>query len=334
MKYILVLAFGAALGWFFTEKRHRKTHAVTGGLHPEISVAHSQEFELYQNAFSLCAKKLRVCLAELEMDYKDHHVDLIETGSYQALTPEFLSVNPAGTVPVLVHNGHPVYESHEQIAYAAEHTTTDVKLIPDDAQQREEMLVWVHRASLIGDNPVADLNTSAGNCIPGLTLPIFCAMIRYIPAHLILEGLLFHRLKMRPIMFLVFKLATLKRFAKLGKVVHVMRASRDRMETHLDALEAQLQASGGPWILGETYSLADVSWTVIMERIREVDWTEYFMGEEKRPGVIAYWQRLQQRPSYKAGLAEHVHPLVEKGRRAVVDAKASDPVFRDALLGV
>ena len=26
-------------------------------------------------------------------------------------------VNPAGTVPVLIHNGHPVYESHEQIVY-------------------------------------------------------------------------------------------------------------------------------------------------------------------------------------------------------------------------
>ena len=26
-------------------------------------------------------------------------------------------VNPAGTVPVLIHNGHPIYESHEQIVY-------------------------------------------------------------------------------------------------------------------------------------------------------------------------------------------------------------------------
>ena len=32
--------------------------------------------------------------------------------------PDYLTnVNPAGTVPVLVHNGHPVYESHEQILY-------------------------------------------------------------------------------------------------------------------------------------------------------------------------------------------------------------------------
>ena len=116
MNLILMLVVGVALGWFLAEKRHRKTYSVSGGLHAEIDLPHTQEFELYQNAFSLCAKKARVCLAELGIDYKDHHIDLIETGSYEALTPEFLRVNPGGTVPVLVHNGHPIYESHEQIA--------------------------------------------------------------------------------------------------------------------------------------------------------------------------------------------------------------------------
>jgi hypothetical protein len=31
--------------------------------------------------------------------------------------PTFLNINPAGTVPVLVHKEHPIYESHEQIVY-------------------------------------------------------------------------------------------------------------------------------------------------------------------------------------------------------------------------
>ena len=37
---------------------------------------------------------------------------------YNVQCIEYLrDVNPAGTVPVLIHNGHPVYESHEQIVY-------------------------------------------------------------------------------------------------------------------------------------------------------------------------------------------------------------------------
>ena len=40
----------------------------------------------------------------------------IINNSHQSV--EYLrDVNPAGTVPVLIHNGHPVYESHEQILY-------------------------------------------------------------------------------------------------------------------------------------------------------------------------------------------------------------------------
>lgn len=332
VKLILLLLIGAAIGWFFAEKRQRKTHAVTGGLHEEIVLPHSQEFELYQNAFSLCAKKARVCLAELGIDYKDHHIDLIETGSYEVLTPEFLRINPGGTVPVLVHNGHPVYESHEQIAYAAEYATTDVKLVPDDLELRKQMQIWVDRSSLTSIDE-SGMKASAGNCVPSLTLPIFCSMIRHIPLYLILVGLLFHRMKMRPMMFLTFKLATLKRFAKLGKVTAMLKAGRDQMKVHLDALEVQLVASEGPWILGEHYSLADVSWVVIFERINEVDWSDYFLGNGKRPEVASYWERLKGRPSYKHALAEHVHPLVAKGRQEVVNLKASDQDFRDALLG-
>ncbi|MCH8149689.1 MAG: acyltransferase domain-containing protein, partial [Planctomycetes bacterium] len=54
----------------------------------------------------------------VQVAYHSHHIDLIETGTYENIRARMLSVNPAGTVPVLVHNGHPIYESHAQIRYA------------------------------------------------------------------------------------------------------------------------------------------------------------------------------------------------------------------------
>ena len=63
-----------------------------------------------------------MCLAELGIPYKSHHIHLIETESYENLSRHFLAVNPGGLVPVLVHQGHPIYESHDQIRYAAEHS--------------------------------------------------------------------------------------------------------------------------------------------------------------------------------------------------------------------
>ena len=69
-----------------------------------------------QSVFAVFRKRLRVCLAEYGVDYPSAvSIDLIETGKYQNISRDFLRVNPGATVPVLLHNGHPVYESHEQV---------------------------------------------------------------------------------------------------------------------------------------------------------------------------------------------------------------------------
>ena len=206
----LALILLGAFGWWFWESRNRRTHAVGPGYQPSIELPHEQAFELYHNAFSLCSKKLRVCMAELDLDYESHPIDLIETGSYETLSRHFLAVNPAGTVPVLVHNGHPVYESHEQIRYAADHAGEDSEaLVPEEEQLRREMQIWVDLASLTGDDPLAAMAESAGNCVPGITLPLFASMLKEIPTHRILVGLLFHRLRFRPFLFLLMKAAGL-----------------------------------------------------------------------------------------------------------------------------
>src|SRR5262249_15384515 len=140
-------------------------------------VPHGAEFELYHNDFSLCSKKIRMCLAELSVTYVGHHIDLIETGRYETLSSRFLAVNPAALVPVLVHRGHPVYESHDILLYAADHAATRGDLVPDDPERRALMQQWIDRSSLVGDDPVRGIAESAGNCVPGLTLPLFAAMI-------------------------------------------------------------------------------------------------------------------------------------------------------------
>ena len=101
-----------------------------------VTLPHQQSWELYHNNLSLCSKKTRVCLSELSIDYVSHHVDLIETGRYENVSREFLKVNPAGLVPVLVYQGHPVYESHEQIAFASARSDDPNLLVPVDPDRR------------------------------------------------------------------------------------------------------------------------------------------------------------------------------------------------------
>ncbi len=330
--FVVLLPVAGLLGWYLWERSHRKTHAVGAGLQTDIKVAHEAEFELYHNALSLCSKKTRMCLAELGIDYVGHHIHLVETGGYENIGRAFLGVNPAGTVPVLVHDGHPVYESHEQIRYAADHAPRGASsLVPSDLVAEAEMQRWVDKSSLGGDDPIADAKQSAGNAVPGLTVPLFSSMMDDVPVHWILEGVLFHRLKIRPLLFLVLKLRGLRGLSKLPPAVKAIQACGRAMHRHLDDLEAQLCRSGGPWILGRMFTLADVSWAVVVERLREADSLHVFLGEGRRPAVRAWWEQIQARPSYRMAIEEHGHSTVVAGTERLRRAKAADPALRSAL---
>lgn len=330
---LLVLALVAAVGWWVWERSRRRTHPVPEGHQPDVQLPYEQEFELYHNALSLCSMKTRVCLAELGIPYRSHPIDLIETGAYENIRPAFLAVNPGGTVPVLVHDGHPIYESHCQIRYAAEHAPdTSPRLTPHDPVLRKEMEAWVDCSSLTHD-PLAHGEQSAGNAVPRLTLPLFAAMIDRIAWWRIFEGLLFHFDKMRPVLFLTFKLRGLERLYKLVPAVKALAVGRRQLATHLDALEAKLTETGGPWILGETFSLADVSWLVIFERFVQADCLHVFVGEGKRPACAAYWERLKARPSYREAILEQGHPTIDYGLARLKAAKAASPELRAALEG-
>jgi len=277
-----------------------------------------------------------VCLAELGVPYRGHPIDLIETGRYETLSRHFLAVNPGGTVPVLLHHGHPVYESHEQIRYAAAHAPPGAPALrPDAPDLAAEMERWIDLSSLT-DDPIAHPEASVGNAVPHLTVPLFAAMIEEIPYRRILEGLLFHYDRRRPLLFLLLKARGLERLHSIGPLMRMLAVGRKYVGLHLDALEKQLVESGGPWILGQGFTLADVSWLVIFERLRQADAERVFLSESegRRPACAAYWERLKQRPSYAEAILGHPHPLIDHGLRRLREAKVTDPALRAALEGV
>lgn len=304
--------------------------APSGGLHPEITLAHTEAWELYHNSFSLCSKKVRVCLAELAIAYRGHPIHLIETGAYENVSRAYLAVNPAGTVPVLVHQGHPVYESHEQIVYAAQHSARGAALLGSDAAASAEIARWVDCASLVGD-PTTGVERRAGHCIPGLTLPLFATMVRYIPYREIARGLLTHPNKERPLVFGLLKACTVRRLPKLPPAIRLLRRSREHMGHHLDALARQLETHGGPWIAGAAYTLADVSWVVILDRLVEADWASHFWGDGRRPAIAAYWDRLRARPSFATEIEAVRAPVTRQGIADLAAAKRADPALRASL---
>jgi len=58
--------------------------------------------ELYHHGSSACAAKVRFALAEKELDWTGHYVDILKG---EQLDPAYLRINPKGVVPALVHDG-------------------------------------------------------------------------------------------------------------------------------------------------------------------------------------------------------------------------------------
>lgn len=328
--YISVAAIALLLLWFFWEKMHRKTHSMAGGIHEHITLPHQQEFELYHNALSQCSKKVRVCLDELGISYEGHHIHLVETGYYETLSRHFLKVNPAGILPVLLHNGHPVYESHDILSYAAAHSKNPDLLVPEENSAKEDMQYWVDKASFIGEDADAAIKVSAGYCSGMLSLPMFAAGMTYIPLRYPFVGLLFHRLKIRAVLFSLLKISGLKGFIKITPLLKKMAAGRDYMHRHLAELEQRLE-NQPPWIMGAQYTLADVSWMAVLERLREADWIEYYLRDNQYPNVNNYWQALQARASYQSAIIDNGHHAIDQSLKLIKDTKAANPLFVKTL---
>lgn len=286
---------------------------------------------------SLVSGKVRVCLAEKGAQYAGHHIDLIETGSYGTLSPELLRVNPAGTVPVLLVDGNPVYESHEQIRFIdANFEPRNSLAPPKGTEEHHIMQYWVDKGSLTAAISTKAMAESAGNCIPGLTLPLFMTMIQDIPVHKIAWGLLFHFDKKRPVMFLMMKARGVEVFAgSNNRFAFLLGASRQFMRSHLEEMESWLGTPLGdgrerPFLVGNQFTLADVSFVTIFERLRvghyESLWADL-------PRVSAYWDRLQARPSYKTAVLDAEVECIRVGSERVAELKRTVPWFNDLLEG-
>ncbi|MGJ8598261.1 glutathione S-transferase family protein [Sulfitobacter sp.] len=316
------------------EKQRRKIHPVSGGPQPDMSVPHTNAVELYSNAFSHCSRKARLVLAELGIETKHHPIDLIETGWYQTISPAYLKVNPSGLVPTLVHNGHPVFESDDILSYAQDIAGPNApQLVPTDPERLAKMNHWLSFCAISSEDAMAGMEARAGACVPGLTLPMFVSAIRYIPLRNILIGFLFHFDKKRPAMFTASKLFGLRRMMSQKPLRDIMHASRDHMTLHLKTLNHALIDQGGHWILGDHYSLADVSIACVLLRLDETGWLNWYDQNSDIAEVMAYYERLKSRFAWDAAITQHAHPVVTKAKDDLAKATSSDPAMAKLIYG-
>jgi len=318
---------GFLLGIYFWRCwTHPRTRAVKPGLNTDIILPHEAEVELHHNMLSSCSQKVRACLGETGLSHRKRHHVLPSSGSWETKKADYLTINPAGTVPVLVHNGHPVYESHEQIVYIDQVLMPGgPRLTPTDPDKKALMDKWVESGSMIlsevlgASDPWDGMSRRIGNILGPMTMPLFCGnMIMNFDIWNVLETLSMIPLikdKLPVVLLILFKTLGVETFIKVQKLNGVISPVRKALNHHLALLTKDLETSGGPYICGEIFTLADVSMVPIFERMEYARWWTESL-KEQFPLVTKYWGTIQEREGYKASKPDEImhNKLVKVGK--------------------
>ena len=95
--------------------------------------------ELYNFPASTCSLKVRICLAEKDLEWLDHSFKPSEN---EHLTPDYLKINPNGVVPTLVHDGVPIIDSSVILEYLDE-VFPSPSFTPNNPLDRAKMRSWL-----------------------------------------------------------------------------------------------------------------------------------------------------------------------------------------------
>ena len=94
--------------------------------------------ELFHNDMSTCSQKVRLALAEKELDWKGHYLNL-RAGDQQK--PDYIKLNPNAVVPTLLDDGKVLIESTVINEYLDD-AYPEHPLRPEDAYEGVRMRLW------------------------------------------------------------------------------------------------------------------------------------------------------------------------------------------------
>jgi glutathione S-transferase/GST-like protein len=222
--------------------------------------------------------KPMLALAEKGVDYQSHYLDLLKFDQHQ---PEYLEINPDGTIPALVHDGKVLTESTPIMEYVDE-VFPGPALRPSTPTERWRMRWWMRffdsyfapSLSMIG------WSVFVGPAVRSRDRKELEAAIDRIP----LES---RRIAWRKAMFNEF-------------TAEELAESRRRVLFATGVLEQHLTRY--PWIAGQSYSLGDINGFNLGYAL-PLSQPEH-CNDEKTPRILEWLRKIYERPATQATWAK------------------------------
>jgi len=214
-------------------------------------------------------------MGEKELEWTNHHIDL---GKKENISEEYFGINPKGVVPSLVHDGEVVVESNDILAYLEDkYPDPGFRGVPDDLQH--EIDFWLQQS---GDLHLPAIKTFQYYKINAALLPKTNE-----------EEALYQKLQKDPEMLAFHgKHSQGKSFTDedADAAVALLNTTFKKMNAAI--------ADGG-YIVGNTYTLADISWSPTITTLSSggFDFSPY-------PEVAQWYETILQRPQFQEAVIE------------------------------
>ena len=229
-------------------------------------------FTLYNAPQSTCSQRVRFVLNAKSLPFEEKKLDLL---AGDQLKPDYLALNPNGVVPTLDHDDTIVVDSSVIIEYLDEVAPTP-SFTPQIPATRAHMRALMR---FIDEMPAAAVRVPTFNLA---FLPRFAAMSEE-------EFQAFaHSKPLRK----EFMLAMGRR----GFPQKEMDAAMERLRRTYERMNAELDRSGGPWLLGEDISLADISLMPAIVRMADLGQDAAW---QDLPRVQRWYDAIRAHPAFK-----------------------------------
>lgn len=227
--------------------------------------------KLYNAPQSTCSQKVRLTLAEKGLEFEDVRINLF--GNEQ-LSDWYLRINPNGVVPTLQHGGAIVVDSSVINEYLDE-TQPGPKLVPAEPLVRARMRAW---RQFIDEVPTAAIRVHSFNAF----------VIRKFDGQTDEEvAAVTGRMPLRKHFY--------RRMGREGFSDAEVAEAQDKLRLTLERMARALET--GPWLIGEQFTLADISLVPTLVRLEDLHlWSLW----RDLPAVAGWYARVQARPSFSA----------------------------------
>lgn len=232
--------------------------------------------ELYHALTSTCSQKVRMCLAEKELDWVSRPVDL---RANEHLTPAYLALNPNGVVPTLVHDGKPILDSSVICEYLDE-VFPQHRLTPEDPVERATMRAWLR---FLEEVPTAAIR------VPSFHMALVQRYQAFDD-----EGFRTQVADIRPLRKHFYRRMGTEGFSRED-----VEASLEELDRTLARMQDAL--AKGPWLMGKDFTLADIVVMPAIDRLADLGLAK--MWEAHYPRVTGWYARLQERPAFAKAYA-------------------------------